>query len=101
MQHNIFKIFHNLFFWLQGFCDNLLLCTVRAWPLNDKPLLFAPAMNTNMWEHPITSKQMELLRSWGYLEIPCIEKTLMCGDTGLGAMAALDTIVDRVIEQVE
>lgn len=58
-------------------------------------------MNTHMWEHPITCKHMETLRSWGYLEIPCISKTLMCGDTGIGAMATLDTIVDRVIEQVE
>lgn len=79
----------------QGLCDNLLLCTARAWDFA-KPLLFCPAMNTRMWEHPITAQQIETLRSWGLQEIPCVAKTLMCGDTGLGAMAEVDTIVARV-----
>jgi len=61
-----------------------------------KPLLFCPAMNTRMYEHPITSSQIEVLKKWGYTEVPCIEKTLICGDTGLGAMAELDTIVTSI-----
>ncbi|XP_055533010.1 phosphopantothenoylcysteine decarboxylase [Wyeomyia smithii] len=80
----------------QGLCDNLLLCTVRAWDFS-KPLFFCPAMNTRMWEHPITAGQIETLRSWGLREIPCVAKTLMCGDTGLGAMAEVDTIVSEVL----
>ncbi|XP_058129862.1 phosphopantothenoylcysteine decarboxylase [Anopheles ziemanni] len=75
-----------------GLCDNLLLCTTRAWD-PAKPLLFCPAMNTRMWQHPITATQVETLKSWGHREIPCIAKTLMCGDTGPGAMAEVDTIV--------
>ncbi|XP_066200869.1 phosphopantothenoylcysteine decarboxylase isoform X2 [Saccopteryx leptura] len=39
-----------------GICDNLLTCVIRAWDCR-KPLLFCPAMNTTMWEHPITSQQ--------------------------------------------
>ncbi|KAM9311835.1 phosphopantothenoylcysteine decarboxylase [Gastrophryne carolinensis] len=80
-----------------GICDNLLTCVVRAWDLK-KPLLFCPAMNTAMWSHPITAKQIDCLSSFGYTEIPCIEKTLMCGDKGLGAMAEVDTILDKVRE---
>nr|XP_029731500.1 phosphopantothenoylcysteine decarboxylase [Aedes albopictus] len=80
----------------QGLCDNLLLCTARAWDFG-KPLLFAPAMNTRMWEHPVTGPQIETLVSWGCREIPCVAKTLMCGDTGLGAMAEVDTIVQQVL----
>lgn len=76
-----------------GICDNLLLCIVRAWDV-EKPLIFAPAMNTKMWTHPITKEQVEKLRSWGYREIPPISKTLMCGDTGTGAMAEVADIVD-------
>ncbi|KAK7792929.1 hypothetical protein R5R35_008071 [Gryllus longicercus] len=79
----------------QGLCDNLLTCVVRAWDMK-KPLLFCPAMNTRMWNHPITSKHISVLKSWGYCEIPPISKTLMCGDKGIGAMAEVSTIVQRV-----
>lgn len=58
-------------------------------------------MNTRMYEHPITDVQISLLKSWGYIEVPVIQKTLMCGDTGLGAMAAVPTIVDTVKSFVE
>ncbi|KAL0272374.1 UNVERIFIED_CONTAM: hypothetical protein PYX00_005368 [Menopon gallinae] len=78
-----------------GLCDNLLTCIVRAW-IPTKPLLFCPAMNTRMWEHPITSQQVSLLVSWGYTEIPVITKKLICGDSGLGAMAEIDTIYETV-----
>ncbi|XP_022694026.1 phosphopantothenoylcysteine decarboxylase-like isoform X1 [Varroa jacobsoni] len=76
-----------------GICDNLFTCVVRAWDLN-RPLLFAPAMNTFMYEHPLTRKQIGKLTAFGYIEIPAISKKLVCGDTGLGAMANVDTIVE-------
>lgn len=78
-----------------GVCDNLLLCIARAWDVS-KPLLFAPAMNTKMWTHPVTAEQVGKLRSWGYREIPPIEKKLMCGDVGTGAMAEVGAIVDMI-----
>ncbi|CAG4982824.1 unnamed protein product [Colias eurytheme] len=78
-----------------GICDNILTSTVRAWDMT-KPLLFCPAMNTRMWEHPITAKQIATLREWGYEEIPPISKLLMCGDTGVGAMAEVETIVEKI-----
>lgn len=78
-----------------GICDNLLTCVVRAWQIT-KPLIVCPAMNTKMYEHPLTSRQLSVLKSWGYHEIPVIEKTLICGDTGLGAMAEITTIVTYV-----
>lgn len=53
-------------------------------------------MNTRMWNHPITTSQVSQLKEWGYIEIPCISKTLMCKDVGLGAMAEPETIVDSV-----
>ncbi|XP_059622419.1 phosphopantothenoylcysteine decarboxylase [Phlebotomus argentipes] len=84
----------------QGLCDNLLLCILRAWEPS-KPLLFCPAMNTKMWQHPITAEHVSRLRAWGYHEVPCIEKTLMCGDTGPGAMAEVDTIVQNVREYLK
>ncbi|KAM9375116.1 LOW QUALITY PROTEIN: phosphopantothenoylcysteine decarboxylase [Phaethornis superciliosus] len=78
-----------------GICDNLLTCVIRAWDLR-KPLLFCPAMNTAMWEHPLTAQQVEQLKGFGYIEIPCVVKKLVCGDEGRGAMAEVGTIVERV-----
>ncbi|XP_027428258.1 phosphopantothenoylcysteine decarboxylase isoform X2 [Callorhinus ursinus] len=80
-----------------GICDNLLTCVIRAWDCR-KPLLFCPAMNTVMWEHPITAQQVGQLKAFGYVEIPCVAKKLVCGDQGLGAMAEVGTIVDKVEE---
>uniref|UniRef100_A0A8C0MPF3 Phosphopantothenoylcysteine decarboxylase n=1 Tax=Canis lupus familiaris TaxID=9615 RepID=A0A8C0MPF3_CANLF len=80
-----------------GICDNLLTCVIRAWDCR-KPLLFCPAMNTVMWEHPITAQQVGQLKAFGYVEIPCVAKKLVCGDQGLGAMAEVGTIVDKVKE---
>ncbi|XP_047592516.1 phosphopantothenoylcysteine decarboxylase isoform X7 [Lutra lutra] len=72
-------------------------CVIRAWDCR-KPLLFCPAMNTVMWEHPITAQQLGQLKAFGYVEIPCVAKKLVCGDQGLGAMAEVGTIVDKVKE---
>lgn len=80
-----------------GICDNLLLCTTRAWDLN-KPLYFCPAMNTRMWEHPITAKHIETLKSWKHIEIPCIAKKLMCGDVGVGAMETPEKIYQTICQ---
>ncbi|XP_054893780.1 phosphopantothenoylcysteine decarboxylase [Poeciliopsis prolifica] len=78
-----------------GICDNLLTCVVRAWDTS-RPLLFCPAMNTAMWMHPITAQQVSRLKEFGYVEIPCIFKKLVCGDEGKGAMAEVSTIVSTV-----
>ncbi|XP_072807093.1 phosphopantothenoylcysteine decarboxylase isoform X2 [Vicugna pacos] len=64
-----------------GICDNLLTCVIRAWD-RSKPLLFCPAMNTAMWEHPITEQQVGQLKAFGYVEVPCVAKKLVCGDQG-------------------
>ena len=80
-----------------GMCDNLLTSICRAWDFQ-KPIIFAPAMNTLMWEHPITDTQIKTLTTWGYTEIPPIEKILMCKDKGKGAMAEPDTIVRIVCD---
>ncbi|XP_051838185.1 phosphopantothenoylcysteine decarboxylase isoform X3 [Antechinus flavipes] len=70
---------------------------IRAWD-RTKPLLFCPAMNTAMWEHPVTAQHVEQLKGFGYIEIPCVAKKLACGDEGLGAMAEVCTILGKVKE---
>ncbi|XP_008275051.1 phosphopantothenoylcysteine decarboxylase [Stegastes partitus] len=83
-----------------GICDNLLTCVVRAWDTS-RPLLFCPAMNTAMWLHPITAQQVSKLKEFGYVEIPCIAKKLVCGDEGKGAMAEVSTIVHAVKQYLQ
>ncbi|EDO45763.1 predicted protein [Nematostella vectensis] len=82
-----------------GICDNLLTCIVRAWDTK-KTLLFCPAMNTYMWEHPLTSEHIERLCRLGYVQISPISKKLACGDVGVGAMAEVETIVSTVLKHL-
>lgn len=79
-----------------GLADNLLTNVIRAWDF-DKPLLVAPAMNTHMWNHPITKQQIDILESWHIKIIWPITKTLACGDTGIGAMAETVTILSQCL----
>ena len=58
-----------------GMADNLLTSVLRAWDLS-KPVLVAPAMNTMMWDHPVTSDHLATLTHWGYTVIPPVTKTL-------------------------
>lgn len=83
-----------------GICDNLLTCIIRAWNVS-KPILFCPSMNTQMWNHPVTADQIDKLVSWGYILIPPIVKTLMCGDHGIGAMAEVETIITNISEKLD
>lgn len=78
-----------------GVCDNLLTSTVRA--LGKKPLLLAPAMNTAMWENPITKTQLKQISSWYRSEvIPPILKKLADGDTGMGGLAEDKRIIEVI-----
>ncbi len=111
---------HTLAKWAQGMADNLVTSVLRAWDYS-KPLVVAPAMNTRMWENPITSRHFAQIlcdreRIWspqGKLPnivdivsaydrwyepieiVPPIEKRLACGDIGIGAMAEVATIAQR------
>ena len=40
-----------------GLCDNCLTCVWRAWDVS-RPVVLAPAMNTLMWEHPLTGRHL-------------------------------------------
>ncbi|VDM44585.1 unnamed protein product [Toxocara canis] len=84
-----------------GLCDNLLTCVVRAWDPR-KPLFFAPAMNSAMWENPITYQQRKTLKDLlRFKEIPPIDKELMCGERGYGAMATVQMIASIVASDVK
>ncbi len=79
-----------------GICDNLLTCVLRAWD-RSKPVIIAPAMNTKMWEHPVTDEHLAKLKIWYDLRlVPPVSRKLACGDVGVGAMAAIADIVKAI-----
>jgi phosphopantothenoylcysteine decarboxylase len=103
-----------------GLCDNFLTCLFRAWDFT-KPVILAPAMNTLMWQSPVTARHLgQLLLDHGRLSgllagwsletapdhfarhapnlilVPPQAKRLACGDIGLGAMAEVTTIAEVV-----
>lgn len=80
-----------------GMSDNLLTCVVRAWPVH-KPLFVAPAMNTDMWDKPVTLRHLAALKAdfQSFHIIEPQEKVLACGDTGVGAMADIQGIVAAI-----
>ncbi|PHJ17945.1 phosphopantothenoylcysteine decarboxylase isoform x1 [Cystoisospora suis] len=82
-----------------GICDNLVTCVARAWDFT-RPFVVFPAMNTLMWEHPITSRQVDILRSFGVKIVPPTEKVLMCGDKGIGAFPPVPDVVAEFYEEV-
>lgn len=79
-----------------GICDDLLsttLCTCWA-----TPMLFAPAMNTRMWENPATQRNLETLRGMGVRLIGPGTGRLACGAEGVGRMAEPEDILNTIEE---
>src|SRR5271170_7065317 len=62
------------------------------------PVVVAPAMNVNMWEHPATQENLQKLRARGVHIVNPDEGYLACGMTGAGRLAATDAIVEKVRE---
>lgn len=89
-----------------GLCDNLLLCILRAVNINANPRIFiCPAMNTAMWNHPLTAIHINTLttpplNTFGYVIVEPISKKLACQDIGIGAMADIPTIIDIVFKHI-
>lgn len=81
-----------------GLCDNLLTNVFRCWNFTGKiPCVVAPAMNTFMYEHPLTEKQIDVLKNTlGVHVLPTLYKKLMCGDEGYGAMLDVPSIINEV-----
>jgi phosphopantothenoylcysteine decarboxylase len=99
-----------------GLADNCLTCVWRAWDPT-RPVVLAPAMNTLMWEHPLTVRHLrqitetaagqpvpkladaDALIEWMKANVPRlhivppITKRLACGDVGQGAMAEVEEVV--------
>ena len=77
-----------------GICDDMLTTTIMA---TKAPVLFAPAMNTGMWENPILQDNLKKLKHYGYHIIEPIVGRLACGDTGSGKMPSEETLLEHIL----
>ena len=76
-----------------GIADDMLTTTFLACRA---PKVIAPAMNTNMYENPITRENMDKLRCLGMHLVDAASGFLACGDTGKGKMADIDVIEEAI-----
>jgi len=79
----------------QGIADDFLTTLYLA---TKAPLVVAPAMNVNMWEHPATQSNLAALRGRGVHVVDPEEGYLACGMTGAGRLAATEAIAQKVCE---
>jgi phosphopantothenoylcysteine decarboxylase / phosphopantothenate---cysteine ligase len=61
------------------------------------PVIVAPAMNVNMWEHPATQENLRTLRARGVHVVDPDEGYLACGMTGAGRLASTESIVAKAL----
>jgi phosphopantothenoylcysteine decarboxylase len=104
-----------------GLSDNFLTCLFRAWDFS-RPVVLAPAMNTLMWQSPVTLRHLRQMLAdradggsdgagvWTLEEAPEVfarhaprlvlippqAKRLACGDVGIGAMAEVPHLAEAV-----
>ena len=78
-----------------GICDNLLTSLIAAF---NKPVIVAPAMNCNMWENLFVQENVLKLEKVGYYVITPETGELACGYEGVGRLAEVDNILEKVLE---
>ncbi|MDY0261128.1 bifunctional phosphopantothenoylcysteine decarboxylase/phosphopantothenate--cysteine ligase CoaBC [Syntrophotalea acetylenica] len=77
-----------------GLADDLLTTTIMA---TKAPVLFVPAMNSNMWENPVYQGNQARLRNLGYGFVDPVSGLLACGWQGQGKMAEPDVVWEETL----
>lgn len=80
-----------------GIADDMLSTTALACTC---PKIFAPAMNTNMYQNQIVQKNIETLEHFGYEKLSPVSGRLACGDTGEGKMVSEEVIVTNILQRL-
>ena len=81
-----------------GIADDMLSTTIMAAKC---PVVFAPAMNTAMYENPIVQDNIAYLKEKGYLFIEPDSGWLACGDLGAGKLPTPERITEYVVHTLE
>lgn len=80
-----------------GIADDMLTTTVLACRC---PKLIAPAMNTNMYDNPVTQDNLEALRRYGWNVIEPASGRLACGSVGKGKLPEPETLAEYVLHEI-
>lgn len=80
-----------------GIADDMLSTTVLACKCKK---IVSPAMNTQMFENPITQDNIKTLKHYGFEVIPPAVGMLACKDVGAGKMPEWDVLLDYIIREV-
>lgn len=82
---------------LHGRADDLLSLMCLARPIESVPLLVAPAMNREMWNHPATQRNLAQLRADGTTVLDVGNGDQACGETGDGRMLEPQELLEDLI----
>lgn len=80
-----------------GLADDLASCILLA---ARRPVFIAPAMNEQMYRHPVTQENIQKLKRIGYRFIDPIEGPLVCGREAMGHISDSETIINSLSSKV-
>ncbi|MHC4839794.1 MAG: flavoprotein [Planctomycetota bacterium] len=80
-----------------GIADEPVSTLLMSCLPDEKPIIFAPAMNTRMWKNPATIDNVKTLKARGYQFIEPDEGDLACGWQGEGRLSEPQVIADKVL----
>ena len=78
-----------------GLADDMLTTTILA---SKAPKIIAPAMNTGMYENPVTQDNLKLLKKYGMEVITPANGWLACGDVGAGKMPEPEDLFEYILK---
>ncbi len=81
-----------------GVADDILTCTLLA---SRARVIMAPAMDDNMYHHPMVQANISRLRDIGYKFVGPVEGRLSTGKIGVGRLAPVEEIVDTVLSELK
>ncbi|MEE0776401.1 MAG: bifunctional phosphopantothenoylcysteine decarboxylase/phosphopantothenate--cysteine ligase CoaBC, partial [Bacillota bacterium] len=81
-----------------GIADDLLSTVIMAAAC---PVMYFPAMNTRMWEHPVQQENIAKLKNLGYDVIDPDSGFLACGTSGKGRLGSIDSIEAKILEALD
>lgn len=80
-----------------GICDDMLTTTFLA---SNAPKIIAPAMNTQMYENPITQDNLKRCQKYGMKIVEPESGRLACNDIGKGKLASIDLLIEAIEEAI-